>query len=155
MRLIDADALLKKLDDVMADLEATTQPSTMRNYNDAGQIFDSMIRMAPTIRDAANGNADLSDLIEQIRQRVSTSARCMQLSEEASELAQAACKYARILDGTNPTPVTKEEAWEAVCEEYDDVQNAAAVLGVTGSRLRQFEKRARWRDRCLESQKKQ
>ncbi len=31
-----------------------------------------------------------------------------QLAEEASELAQAALKLRRALDGTNPTPVTIE-----------------------------------------------
>ena len=32
------------------------------------------------------------------------------LAEEAAELAQAALKLRRVLDGTNPTPVTETEA---------------------------------------------
>lgn len=44
-----------------------------------------------------------------------------QLAEEASELAQAALKLRRCYDGTNPTPVPKEEALKALFEEIADV----------------------------------
>ena len=37
-----------------------------------------------------------------------------QLAEEASELAQAALKLLRALDGTNPTPKSVEEVWKFV-----------------------------------------
>lgn len=44
-----------------------------------------------------------------------------QLSEEANELAQAALKMFRILDGRNPTPVTKDQAIANIKEEIGDV----------------------------------
>lgn len=44
-----------------------------------------------------------------------------QLAEEASELAQAALKKRRVLDGTNPTPVSLGEANDNLVEEAADV----------------------------------
>lgn len=44
-----------------------------------------------------------------------------QLGEEAAELAQAALKLRRALDGTNPTPKSVNECMEALEEEYADV----------------------------------
>ena len=44
-----------------------------------------------------------------------------QLAEEASELAQAALKLRRALDGTNPTPKRVNECENALIEEYADV----------------------------------
>lgn len=51
-----------------------------------------------------------------------------QLAEEAAELAQAALKLRRVLDGTNPTPVTEEEARAHLLEEYADVKNCIEPL---------------------------
>lgn len=152
MRLIDADALLKQLDAVLQDLEETVQPSAVQNYDDAGRIFDRLIRSAPTacstLIDKETPSA--SDVIVSVRQSISQQAALMQLAEEAAELAQAACKYARIKDGTNPTPVTEEKAWLAMLEEFDDVMNAAKVVGLKDSRIRQFDKMIRWRERIQE-----
>lgn len=44
-----------------------------------------------------------------------------QLAEEASELAQAALKLRRALDGTNPTPKSVEECEANLLEEWADV----------------------------------
>ena len=44
-----------------------------------------------------------------------------QLAEEATELAHAALKLRRAYDGTNPTPVSRGDALEAVKEEIADV----------------------------------
>lgn len=44
-----------------------------------------------------------------------------QLAEEASELAQAALKLRRALDGTNPTPKSVAECEENLLEEWADV----------------------------------
>lgn len=44
-----------------------------------------------------------------------------QLAEEASELAQAALKLRRALDGTNPTPKSVEQCENALIKEYADV----------------------------------
>ncbi|MCD8340626.1 MAG: hypothetical protein LUC87_00535 [Clostridiales bacterium] len=46
-----------------------------------------------------------------------------QLAEEAAELAQAALKLRRVLDGTNPTPVTEEDAQAHLLEEIADINN--------------------------------
>lgn len=51
-----------------------------------------------------------------------------QLAEEASELAQAALKLRRALDGTNPTPKSVEECQKAFEEEYADVVNCIIAL---------------------------
>lgn len=45
-----------------------------------------------------------------------------QLVEEAAELASAASKMIRIIDGANPTPVTPEAGWKKLLEESADVQ---------------------------------
>lgn len=51
-----------------------------------------------------------------------------QMAEEAAELAQAALKLRRALDGTNPTPRSVDECRAALCEEYADVIVCASVL---------------------------
>ena len=53
-----------------------------------------------------------------------------QLAEEAAELAQAALKYRRALTGSNPTPVTPEEARENLLEETADVLLCLKTAGV-------------------------
>lgn len=49
-----------------------------------------------------------------------------QLAEEASELAQAALKLRRALDGTNPTPKNVEEWGWIVVRGYDSKEEAEA-----------------------------
>lgn len=51
-----------------------------------------------------------------------------QLAEEASELAQAALKLRRALDGTNPTPKNVAECEANLMEEFADISNAVDVL---------------------------
>jgi hypothetical protein len=51
-----------------------------------------------------------------------------QLAEEASELAQAALKLRRALDGTNPTPKSVAECEANLMEEFADISNAVDVL---------------------------
>lgn len=50
-----------------------------------------------------------------------------QLAEEASELAQAALKLRRALDGTNPTPKDIEECEMNLLEELADIKVAFTV----------------------------
>lgn len=57
-----------------------------------------------------------------------------QLAEEASELAQAALKLRRALDGTNPTPKTVEECLENVQEEMADVFVCFTMFGKSAER---------------------
>lgn len=51
-----------------------------------------------------------------------------QCAEEAAELAQACCKLQRIYGGSNPTPVSADEAMAALVEEIADVDVAADAL---------------------------
>lgn len=64
-----------------------------------------------------------------------------QLAEEASELAQAALKLRRALDGTNPAPKSVEECRKAFEEEYADVMVCMAALGfrMTEKRMSELE----------------
>jgi NTP pyrophosphatase (non-canonical NTP hydrolase) len=70
-----------------------------------------------------------------------------QLAEEATELAKAALKQARILRGENPTPVTEEEARASVIEEYTDVVHCAKMLDINEDELQIEYKSKRWIDR--------
>jgi len=63
-----------------------------------------------------------------IREQLSAADQFGQVAEEAVELAHAAMKMQRILNGTNPTPVTEKEAMGKVMEEICDLYNALAVL---------------------------
>jgi NTP pyrophosphatase (non-canonical NTP hydrolase) len=56
-----------------------------------------------------------------IMRNISQAALLEQLAEECTELAKAALKLARIERDENPTPVTRDEAIEALCEELCDV----------------------------------
>lgn len=53
-----------------------------------------------------------------------------QLAEECAELSKAALKAARVERGENPTPVTSEEAWASLKEEYTDVIQCGIELGI-------------------------
>lgn len=66
--------------------------------------------------------------METITKRIPLEDLLIQLSEEASELAQAASKYHRVIRGTNPTPVTPTVARYALIEELADVNVAAEAV---------------------------
>ena len=53
-----------------------------------------------------------------------------QLAEEASELAQAALKLRRVLEGKNPTPLTEQECRENLKEEVADVDLLFKLCGL-------------------------
>ena len=63
-----------------------------------------------------------------VREQLQPAALFGQLAEEAVEVAHAAMKMQRILNGTNPTPVTEKEAMGKVMEEICDLYNALEVL---------------------------
>lgn len=75
-----------------------------------------------------------------------------QLAEEASELAQAALKVARIMHGTNPTPISLIEAKDMVREELTDVVQCATYLelGVDYEQIKHKEER--WANRIANAQ---
>lgn len=91
-----------------------------------------------------------------------------QLAEEASELAQAALKLRRALDGTNPTPKSVEECLENIQEEMADVFVCLTMFGKSAERdgiliynrymekviKIEYEKEARWRSRLEEKENK-
>ena len=52
-----------------------------------------------------------------------------QLAEESSELAQAALKLRRAIDGKNPTPSSISECEAAMDEEIADVELCLCQLG--------------------------
>ena len=74
------------------------------------------------------------------------------LAEEAAELAQAALKLRRTLDGRNPTPVSTGDASRKLNEEFADVLLCAAVLGFAREEIARIirEKAARWSTRLEE-----
>ena len=90
---------------------------------------------------------------EFIESRVTPSAALCQLAEEAAELAQAALKIVRTLDGNNPTPYTYDEAVDELCEEIADVNVCATVvmdklkIGYEGVSDLEVEKFDRWAKR--------
>lgn len=71
-----------------------------------------------------------------------------QLAEEAVELAHAALKYARVLRGESPTPVTELQAEIAVRQEFNDLLTVSLVTSAASQDGILVEhKLARWRER--------
>lgn len=68
------------------------------------------------------------------------------LAEEASELAQAALKYRRALDGTNPTPADPDRQYECLLEEIGDVELYLDQLSINRAVIRDYKaaKLKRW-----------
>ena len=81
----------------------------------------------------------------------------VQLSEESSELSQAALKKRRTIVPGNPTPMTPEEAHENILEEVADISLCLRVLGYDSPhdllRVQQImaEKAERWPNRIKEA----
>lgn len=97
-------------------------------------------------------NADF----EFVQSRVPLTECLAQLAEEAAELAQAALKVRRVLDGTNPTPTTPQEAWDNLFEEVADTMLCFDLVGIdaghVGVLLAERNKLKRWRRRLAEAQ---
>jgi hypothetical protein len=89
--------------------------------------------------------------LEYIRESVPHEELLAQLAEEATELAQAALKMRRKLDGRNPTPVPLSQAYDNLTEEIADVRLCLRVLGFDPSapNYNKMEERKlrRWADR--------
>lgn len=86
-----------------------------------------------------------------IREKLPEEELLAQLAEEAAELAQAALKMRRVLDGKNPTPVRVSEAWANLQEEVADVLLCLQVLDIDTDAVSYHEtiraKLIRWSDR--------
>lgn len=72
-----------------------------------------------------------------------------QTAEECAELAKAALKLRRVLDGTNPTPVSQEEAEANLQEEMSDVIGCMLLVDIDWEALEQMLpfKMQRWASR--------
>ena len=73
--------------------------------------------------------------IEYIRKSLPKEVLLLQLAEECAELGKAALKLSRVLDGRNPTPVKRPEAFNNLIEEYADVLLCLEVLGMETSEV--------------------
>lgn len=92
-----------------------------------------------------------------IREKIGIGEVLAQLAEEATELAQAALKYRRVITGINPTPVSKEEALEHLREEIADVDLCLVIAGdlceeADNELFRMEAKQARWIERLQAAQ---
>lgn len=82
-----------------------------------------------------------------IIERIGKPAALEQLAEEATELAQAALKYARKLRGENYTPKTIDELTANLVEEYTDVIVCGMCLNLHPDFEIMFSKMKRWEER--------
>lgn len=75
-----------------------------------------------------------------------------QMAEEAAELAKAALKLRRVLGGTNPTPVTYQDAMDNLIEELGDIEICALALDVKPNQRAMKKKIERWKKRLEDNQ---
>lgn len=88
--------------------------------------------------------------IETIRSKLTTAEMLAQLAEECTEMAQAALKLRRVIDGTNPTPTSFADAEMNLMEEHADVCVCFEVLGWNDKSEREYfreKKLERWAKR--------
>ena len=83
-------------------------------------------------------------------EKIGAAAMLEQLAEEATELAHAALKLARIERGENSTPVLKEDAMDHLIEEYTDVVQCAEELRLVPNREQIKLKKMRFEERWKE-----
>ena len=83
-------------------------------------------------------------------EKIGAAAMLEQLAEEATELAHAALKLARIKRGENPTPVLKEDAMDHLIEEYTDAVQCAEELRLVPNREQIKLKKMRFEERWKE-----
>ena len=86
----------------------------------------------------------MNESFEKIRGRLGEAEVLAQLAEECAELAQAALKLRRALDGRNPTPKSIEDCRNGLVEEYSDVVHCAIALGILPDSELIREKSRRW-----------
>lgn len=72
-------------------------------------------------------NTKIKENIEYVKGKLQPAEILAQLAEEAAELGQAALKLRRAILGTNPTPISEEEAKYQLLVEYGDVRNCLKV----------------------------
>lgn len=105
----------------------------------------------------------MMDPLWEVRKNIPLHELLAGLAEEAAELAQAALKLRRVIDGTNPTPVDYNTAQGKVLEETADVLlylgalrliDAVDVSPGDGEKIQSYlcEKRNRWLARLREKE---
>ena len=82
-----------------------------------------------------------------VRDKVSMPALYAMLAEEAAELAHAACKAFRYTEGSNPTPLTSDDIYDMLIEEFSDVALIADILGIHPDEDIMQAKMQRWEER--------
>lgn len=95
----------------------------------------------------------LDEVCKIIRTQVTPDELMVILAEELLELAHATLKARRVLYGDelkNPTPVTEDEAANAMAEELADVALCMRVLGLTAHPAGVLGKALRWAERLSE-----
>lgn len=85
--------------------------------------------------------------MDNIREKMKEASLYELLAEEAVELAHAALKYARVIRGENPTPISAEEAKVKLTEEFSDVILSALVLDMKVDHFLMEKKHKRWNNR--------
>lgn len=100
----------------------------------------------------------MNTIDNEIKKYLSEEELLCQLAEECNELGKAALKLRRVLDGTNPTPKTEEEARADLIEETADVYNVLGLLLNANDHVEIYDiiqkKKNRWVSRLEENQKK-
>ena len=98
----------------------------------------------------------MNENVEYVKKVLPKEVLFVQLAEECNELAQAALKIYRILDGRNPTPVPLTQALSDVVEEVSDVLGVLRALELTDAEFAaqysriSADKFERWVDRLKE-----
>lgn len=72
----------------------------------------------------------MEDNIKRVQELLDRPELLCQLAEECTELGKAALKLRRTMTGTNPTPLTEEEAWRNFTEEVSDVMGCLKALKI-------------------------
>ena len=85
--------------------------------------------------------------IGKIIDKVSMPALYAMLAEEAAELAHAACKAFRYTEGSNPTPLSSDDIYDMLIEEFSDVALIADILGIRPDEDIMQAKMQRWEER--------
>lgn len=97
---------------------------------------------------------NLDDELNFIDEHMTRASLYEMFAEEATELAQASLKMARIIREENPTPVDPLDAWKSIEEEWNDLYLVKRVLSITTDYAALKKKADRWIKRIEEREAK-
>ena len=96
----------------------------------------------------------MSWIDDEIMERLGLDRLLLQLAEECNELSKASLKLERVLDGSNPTPKTEDEATADLIEEAADVYCVLSLILSAENNMEIYniiqEKKDRWLNRLEE-----